>query len=124
MKAVVMEFKKTRTLAQLWLLILLLCGMAGQTLAQSTAVLNGTVTDDTSAAIPNARVAATNQTTGVTSTSQTDHSGAYLFPALPIGVYRIEVSATGFGTAVVENLTLTVAMGLNLASAGALVLQH
>lgn len=112
MKAVVMQFKKTRTLAQLWLLILLLCGMAGQTLAQSTAVLNGTVTDDTGAAIPNARVAATNQTTGVTSASQTDHAGAYLFPALPIGVYRIEVSATGFGTAVVENLTLTVATNI------------
>jgi len=109
MKAVVTEFRKTRTVVQLWVLVLLLCGVSGQALAQSTALLGGTVTDDTGAGIPNARVTATNQTTGVVSASQTDRAGAYLFPALPIGVYRVEVSATGFGSAVAENLTLTVA---------------
>jgi hypothetical protein len=109
MKAVVTELRKTRTGIQVLVLMLLLFAIGGQALGQSTALLGGSVTDDTGAGIPNARVTATNQTTGVTSASQTDRTGAYLFPALPIGVYRIEVSATGFGTAVVENLTLTVA---------------
>src|SRR5262244_815052 len=59
MKAVVTEFKNTRTVVQLSVLMLLLCGLAGQAWAQSTALLGGTVTDDTGSAIPNARVAAT-----------------------------------------------------------------
>jgi hypothetical protein len=51
----------------------------------------------------------TNQGTGVSSTSQTDSAGAYLFPSLLIGIYRIEVAASGFQKAVVSNLDLPVA---------------
>jgi hypothetical protein len=63
------------------LLIGLLNGLSGASFAQSTAVLSGTVTDATGAAIPTARVVATNQSTGVESATQTDTAGAYLFPA-------------------------------------------
>jgi hypothetical protein len=83
-----------------------LCDLA---YAQSTASLNGTVTDSTGAAVPNAKVSATNQATGVVSETQTDGAGAYLFPALPIGIYRLEVKASGFQTAVISNLKLDVA---------------
>ncbi|HVH70706.1 MAG TPA: carboxypeptidase regulatory-like domain-containing protein, partial [Candidatus Dormibacteraeota bacterium] len=47
--------------------------------------------------------------TGVSSTTQTDSAGAYLFPSLPIGIYRIEVTASGFQKAVVTDLDLPVA---------------
>ena len=77
--------------------------------AQSTASLNGTVTDPAGAAVPNAQVRAKDQATGVESSTQTDNAGAYLFPSLPIGVYRIEVTGTGFQTAVVTDLRLDVA---------------
>ncbi|MGC0775395.1 MAG: carboxypeptidase regulatory-like domain-containing protein [Candidatus Acidiferrum sp.] len=77
--------------------------------AQSTASLNGTITDPTAAAIPNAKVTATNQATGVASSTQSDQAGAYLFPALPIGTYRIDVSATNFQSAAISNLKLDVA---------------
>jgi hypothetical protein len=83
-----------------------LCDMAH---AQSTAALNGTVTDPAGAAVPNARVVAKNQATDVESSTQTDSAGAYLFPSLPIGIYRIEVTGSGFQTAVITDLRLDVA---------------
>jgi carboxypeptidase family protein/TonB-dependent receptor-like protein len=82
------------------------CDMAR---AQSTASLNGTVTDPAGAAVPNAQVLAKNQATGVASSTQTDSAGAYLFPSLPIGIYRVEVTGSGFETAVLTDLKLDVA---------------
>src|SRR6266850_5785064 len=100
---------KLRIFFGLFLLGALLSGLRGATFAQSTAVLSGTVTDATGAAVPNARVVATNQATGVASATQTDTAGAYLFPALPIGLYRLTVSGTNFQTSVVTDLKLQVA---------------
>jgi hypothetical protein len=77
-----------RDFFRLLLLAVLLSGMGGVAFAQSTAVLNGTVTDATGAAVPNARVVATNQATGVESATQTDMAGAYLFPFLEFTVSR------------------------------------
>jgi hypothetical protein len=83
--------------------------LGGVAEAQSTATLSGTVTDPTGAAVPNATVAARNSATGIESTSQTGGAGAYLFPSLPIGTYRVEVSAPGFRKAVISDLKLSVA---------------
>ncbi len=97
--------------AFIWLFLsaLLVCAAAIPAMAQSTSSLNGVVTDATGATVPNAKVTATNHATGVASTTQTDSTGAYLFPSLPIGVYRLEVTATGFQKAVVTDLDLPVA---------------
>jgi hypothetical protein len=95
-----------------WLRLTLLVfalAFGGLAHAQSTASLNGTVTDPTGAAVPNAKVSVTNQATGVVSATATDGAGAYLFPSLPIGDYRIEVTATSFQTAVITDLKLQVA---------------
>ena len=77
--------------------------------AQSTSSLSGTITDPTGATVPNATVAVRNVGTGVESTSTTDSAGAYLFPSLPIGTYRIEVTAPGFRKGVMGELQLPVA---------------
>ena len=91
-------------------LVALLCLSVGRPAqAQSTASLNGTVTDPSGNVIPNAKVTVVNESTSVASTSQTDAAGAFLFPTLPIGVYRIEVTASGFETGVVKDLKLEVA---------------
>src|SRR5207253_8974736 len=60
---------KSSSLAQkvflhLSLLVAFLTAFGGRALAQSTAGLNGTVTDATGAVVPNAQVVATNQATG------------------------------------------------------------
>jgi hypothetical protein len=101
-----------RIFSSLLLLVLLFTGFHGAALAQSTASLSGTITDATGAAVPNAKVVATNQATGVESTAQTDAAGAYLFPSLSIGTYRIQVTASGFQTALISNLKLDVATAM------------
>jgi len=78
-------------------------------LAQSTASLSGTVSDATGAVVVNAKVVATKQGTGVESATQTDTAGAYLFPSLPIGIYRVQATAPGFQSAIISNLKLEVA---------------
>jgi hypothetical protein len=98
-----------KVILRLSLLVVLLTGFGSAALAQSTAALNGTVTDATGAIVPNAKVAVTNEATGVESVTQADTAGAYLFPSLPIGIYRIQVTAPGFQSAIVANLKLDVA---------------
>ncbi|HSE30222.1 MAG TPA: carboxypeptidase-like regulatory domain-containing protein [Pyrinomonadaceae bacterium] len=43
--------------------------------------------------------------TSVERTTQTDDSGNYQVPALPVGVYSIEVQAQGFKTQVADRVT-------------------
>ena len=96
----------------IWLrlaLFLISFALGGLAHAQSTASLNGIVTDPAGAAVPNAKVVAINQATGVEKATQSDEAGAYLFPALPIGTYRLEVTAASFQTAVISSLKLEVA---------------
>jgi Carboxypeptidase regulatory-like domain len=88
---------------------LILCVLVIPVMAQSTASLSGTITDATGAAVVNAKVTAINQATSVSSSTQSDSAGAYLFPSLPIGKYRIEVTAAGFQKAFVADLDLPVA---------------
>ena len=90
-------------------LLLFSLALGGVAHAQSTASLNATITHPTGAAVPNARVVATNQATGVGSATQTDAAGAYLFPSLQIGTYRLEVTVSSFQTAAITNLKLEVA---------------
>src|SRR3982074_3504268 len=76
--------------------------------AQSTATIQGTVTDVTGASVPNATVTARNQNTGEERNTVTDASGIYVLPSLPIGTYRVEVKAQGMQTMVATNLPLEV----------------
>ena len=92
-----------------FLSVLVLSALAVPATAQSTGSLGGVVTDATGATVPNAKVTATNKATGVSSTTETDSAGAYLFPSLPIGAYDIEVTASGFQKAVITDLDLPVA---------------
>jgi hypothetical protein len=92
-----------------FLLVVLTAALGSNVLGQSTAALSGTVTDSTGAVVASAKVVVTNQATGVESATQTDTAGAYLFPSLPIGTYRLQVSASGFQSALVADLRLEVA---------------
>src|SRR6266849_3278122 len=76
--------------------------------AQSTATLQGTVQDATGASVPNASVTVHNQNTGEERATQTDESGLYVLPSLPVGTYRVEVKSSGMQTVVASNLVLEV----------------
>jgi outer membrane receptor protein involved in Fe transport len=87
-----------------------LCVAFGFTaLAQSTATLQGTVTDPQGAVVPNAKVTVRSRATGAERTAQTDADGAYQVASLQPGEYRVEVQAQGFQTQVVSDLGLEVA---------------
>jgi len=60
------------------------------------ATLGGTVSDPTGALIPGVEVTAKNVNTGVVSTSVTNESGAYRFPALQPGNYEVNAALPGF----------------------------
>ncbi len=77
--------------------------------AQSQALngqIEGTVLDQTNAAVPNAVITVTNIETGATRIVTTDESGVYHFPLLPLGTYRITAEAVNFKKLVREGITL------------------
>jgi hypothetical protein len=78
-------------------------------LGQSTATLQGTVTDAKGAVLPNATVVVRNRSTSTERTAQTDNDGNYQLAALPPGVYSVEVRVQGFKTQVADQVTLEVA---------------
>jgi hypothetical protein len=88
------------------LFVVALCATA---FAQGTSSLTGTVTDPNGAVVSGATVTATNVATNVSATTQTTDSGLYRFPTLPVGTYNVRVEASGFSTAAVEQVVLSVA---------------
>src|SRR5690349_6448086 len=65
----------------------------GQT---TTGAITGTVTDPSDAPIPGVKVTATNIATNIINNTQTNESGVYNFPFLPIGDYLLTAEAQGF----------------------------
>jgi hypothetical protein len=88
--------------------VLLVLVWAATALGQSTAVLQGTVTDASGASVPGAEVVVQNQATRVVWKTETNSSGNYLLAGLPPGVYRIEVKRAGFQTHVESDVKLDV----------------
>ena len=88
---------------------LILPGCMTRIFAQTiTGAVRGTVTDPSGAVVANARVTATNETTGVISSTVSDRSGLYNFPFLPIGNYVVAASAPGFETTSVAPFRLEI----------------
>ncbi len=88
--------------------LLFLVLLPANLLAQSTAQISGNVTDQSGAILPGVEVAATQTDTGITRTTVTTETGAYILPNLPIGPYRLEASLPGFRTYAQTGITLQV----------------
>src|SRR5262245_897279 len=83
--------------------------------AQTTnATLGGTVSDTSRALIPGVMVAATNTQTGIVSTTITNETGAYDFPSLQSGQYKVTAELAGFQTAAYNDVTLGVSQQVRL----------
>ncbi|MGH9672662.1 MAG: carboxypeptidase regulatory-like domain-containing protein, partial [Bryobacteraceae bacterium] len=74
----------------------------------ATAELSGQVTDASSAAVPNAKVNATNTETGVAREVTSDSGGLYIITLLPPGTYNLAIEAAGFRRTVQNTVTLQV----------------
>ncbi|MGA9771553.1 MAG: TonB-dependent receptor [Blastocatellia bacterium] len=77
-------------------------------LAQSTAMIQGAVMDESGAVVARAKIVARNTATGTERTTETDSAGNYLIASLPVGIYRLEIQAQGFQSVVVNDLILEV----------------
>src|SRR5579863_9512521 len=87
--------------APLWL-------FASAASAQVSAVLSGTVTDQSGGAIYAAKVTAKNVDTGAVRSTVTDSSGYYQFLSLPVGEYQVQAAKTQFTDVVRSGIYLVV----------------
>src|SRR2546426_5652288 len=95
--------------------VLLWSVLVANTFAQTTnATLGGTVSDATRALIPGVTITATNTQTGIVSSMVTNETGAYNFPSLQTGTYKVTAELPGFQTQAYNQVTLGVAQQVRL----------
>jgi Carboxypeptidase regulatory-like domain len=75
---------------------------------QITGSIRGTVLDPSGGIVQGASVSAKQTETGLTRTSRTDHSGAYILLELPVGHYQLQVEAKSFEKYIRQGITLNV----------------
>jgi hypothetical protein len=79
----------------------------------------GTVYDQTGAVVPGAAIEASNPATGASAKGLSTSSGQYRIPNLPVGTYKLEVTANGFTKVELTNVKVE----LNRASTANVTLQ-
>src|SRR6478672_10834908 len=106
--------RELRLLFGLWAAI---CLLLNPGIAQTiTGSISGTVTDASSAVIPNTEVSLQNELTGETRKTITSTSGDFVFPALPPGRYTVLIEKTGFKSFKVTGLILNATQRLALST--------
>lgn len=84
------------------------------TAQQGTAVLQGSVADQSQAPLPGATVTAVNTETGISRSAPTDDLGRYRFAAMPTGLYKITAELSGFATVTHTDIRLLVGAEVSL----------
>jgi hypothetical protein len=69
--------------------------------------VSGTVLDPTGAVVANAKVTLKDAQTGVMKEAASTNGGTFLFPDLAVGSYVVTVSAAGFKTATITNISVS-----------------
>jgi hypothetical protein len=73
-----------------------------------TAVVLGTVRDASRSVIAGAKITLSNLDTGIAASTTTDETGAYIFPNVKLGRYRISAEKPGFATAFADSVQVNV----------------
>jgi len=95
--ATVFPKRASRHAALVLILFVLFFRVAGLT-QENSGRIGGTITDETGAVVPDAKITATSPTMPRAIETISDNLGRYSFPVLPIGVYSIAVTRQGFQT--------------------------
>jgi hypothetical protein len=93
--------------------IFLVAGLA----SAQTGKIGGKVTDSQGGVLPGATVVVRNVSTGLSLTQVTNAAGAYNFPSLDPGTYRVEISLTGFNAFARDGLILATGQSITVDSA-------
>src|ERR1700722_7091237 len=98
-----MVYRPTRRRLSAFLLALAaLLALPAASLAQTfRGGINGTVTDQSGAVVPGAQVEALDTATDVSHKTITSSGGEFIIQDLPLGAYKVSVSATGFKAEIV-----------------------
>lgn len=75
----------------------------------NTSTIAGLVSDESGSIVPNAKVVASIASIGLQREVTSSSSGEFVVTQIPPGNWKLTVRATGFQTAVVENIVLTIA---------------
>ena len=115
-----MHYLRKKRFAFLSSILTLLCWAAPQMHAQgiTTGTIIGVVADPQGAVIPNARVTATNTATGVVLHTASLAGGDFAFRAVPIGTYKVQIEASGFSEATVNNVVVNSGVTADLKNIG------
>jgi len=68
----------------------------------------GRVADQSGALLSGLKVTATNEATGATHQTQTNSTGDYSFPAIPVGIYTLTFDMAGFRTNIRKGITVDI----------------
>jgi hypothetical protein len=90
----------------LGLILAVLTGAPALTAQTITGSIVGTVTDPSGAVVAGAKVTATNVSTGVVTSTKTNSEGLYNIRFLPIGPYKVAITAAGFSTETTDQFPL------------------
>ncbi len=101
-------YESISTTLVLGVLMVLSCADVRAQSSGSTSSINGTVTDATGAAVPEAEIVIVNSATGLRQTNRTNSEGLFTFSAVPIGAYDLTASASGFRGVQVTNINASV----------------
>jgi hypothetical protein len=80
----------------------------------SNASVGGTVSDASGALIPGVTITATNTATGIVSTTVSNEAGAYQFPNLQTGNYKVTAELPGFQVHTYNNVQLGISQQVRL----------
>ena len=69
--------------------------------------INGTVTDPSGSSVPNAQVKATESATGIDHTTFTTTEGQFSLQDIPLGAYKVTITASGFPAYSVDKVDVT-----------------
>src|SRR5258708_33915762 len=93
---------------RLVLAILVVLSLAVAANAQTfRGAINGTVSDPSGAVVPNAQVKAAENSTGIDHPTVTTSDGAFAFQDIPLGFYKVTVTASGFPVYTVDKVDVT-----------------
>src|SRR2546423_4333975 len=85
----------------LFIIVILAAALAAQTFRGA---INGTVTDPSGAIVANAQVKATEVATNIEHSTVSTSDGQFAFQDIPLGTYRVIVTAPGFATTTIDKV--------------------
>jgi hypothetical protein len=99
---------KVRFGLQFFLAVAIFVAGASSALAQATAQLNGTVTDQSGGVVGKAAITLRDVGTNITTTATSNDNGFYAVPNLAPGTYELKVSVSGFANYTQTGIVLSV----------------